>query len=163
VHGGFWERAVSYTPTAVVAQFQHGLIRLDVVLIATVLIATVLLLASIWMRIGTAVRRRVYESLGAADLAVAAISGCTLVRASWDTSENRMNSVPVATASRLIPICFRRTILCCGRRFPARLDSGQRLIAPVISRITWYLRAEISTAAYLESADEQFGEFVYVP
>ena len=34
VHGGFWERAAGYTPTAMVAQFQHGLVRLDVVLIA---------------------------------------------------------------------------------------------------------------------------------
>ena len=35
VHGGVWERAAGYTPTAMVAEFQHGLIRLDVVLIAS--------------------------------------------------------------------------------------------------------------------------------
>ena len=59
VYGGMWERAVSYTPTAVVSQFQHGLVRLDVVLIALVLITLGLLLTAIWIRIGVAQRRRV--------------------------------------------------------------------------------------------------------
>src|SRR4030095_2459520 len=35
IHGGVWERAAAYTPTAMVAEFQHGLIRLDVVLLAS--------------------------------------------------------------------------------------------------------------------------------
>src|SRR5204863_9779101 len=38
VQGGLWERAAGYTPTAMVAAFQHGLVRLDVVLIALALI-----------------------------------------------------------------------------------------------------------------------------
>ena len=38
VQGGVWERAAGYTPTAMVAEFQHGLMRLDVVLIALALI-----------------------------------------------------------------------------------------------------------------------------
>src|ERR1700704_6924367 len=51
VQGGIWERAAGYTPTAMVAEFQHGLIRLDVVLIASALILTGLALAAIWMRL----------------------------------------------------------------------------------------------------------------
>src|SRR5215472_263354 len=38
VHGGLWEQVAGYTSTAMVAQFQHGLVRLDVVLIALTLI-----------------------------------------------------------------------------------------------------------------------------
>ena len=34
VHGGIWDRAASYTPTAMVAELQHGLVRLDAVLVA---------------------------------------------------------------------------------------------------------------------------------
>ena len=34
VQGGWWERAAGYTPAAMVAEFQHGLVRLDAVLIA---------------------------------------------------------------------------------------------------------------------------------
>src|SRR5206468_1710787 len=39
VHGGIWDRVAGYTPTAMVSEFQHGLIRLDVILIALAFIA----------------------------------------------------------------------------------------------------------------------------
>src|SRR6185295_2022144 len=63
VHGGLWERAARYTPTAMVAELQHGLIRLEVVLAAMALTIGGLALAAIWMRLGIAVRRRVFESV----------------------------------------------------------------------------------------------------
>ena len=92
VHGGFWQRAAAYTPTAMVAEFQHGLIRLDVVLIAVCLIATGLGVAAIWIRLGVAVRRRVQESLALGACAAAAIVVFTFATASWDTSESRASS-----------------------------------------------------------------------
>jgi hypothetical protein len=92
VQGGVWDRIAGYTPTAMVAQFQHGLVRLDVVLIAFALIGVGLALAAIWMRLGVAVKRRTSESIVAAALGAAAIVACTFVTASWDWSENRMNS-----------------------------------------------------------------------
>jgi hypothetical protein len=92
VHGGFWERAVDYTPTAMVAQFQHGLVRLDVVLIAVSLIVAGLALGGIWMRLGIAVQRRVYESMALCALTVALVLVGRLAHRSWDLSENRMNS-----------------------------------------------------------------------
>ena len=93
IHGGVWETLAGYTPTAMVAEFQHGLIRLDIVLIALALIAFGLALAAIWMRLGVAVRRRVDESiaLGGADRG-GRIRRAPSSRASWDTSENRANS-----------------------------------------------------------------------
>src|SRR4029453_6626014 len=54
VHGGVWERAAGYTPTAMVAEFQHGLVRLDVVLAASALVASGLGVAGLWMRAGHA-------------------------------------------------------------------------------------------------------------
>ncbi len=92
VHGGVWERAAGYTPTAMVAEFQHGLVRLDIVLVALALIAAGLLLASIWLRIGVPVRRRAYESAAVGALAAAALFACTFVSASWDVSEDRASS-----------------------------------------------------------------------
>jgi ABC-2 type transport system permease protein len=92
VLGGSWERAAGYTPTAMVAEFQHGLVRLDVVLVAIVLATAGLGLAAVWMRRGVPILRRVYESV-ALSVALAALAGCsTLVTASWDLSENRGNS-----------------------------------------------------------------------
>src|SRR5206468_7427544 len=52
VQGGLWERAAGYTPTAMVAEFQHGLIRLDVVLAAAAFVAAGLALAAVWTRLG---------------------------------------------------------------------------------------------------------------
>jgi ABC-2 type transport system permease protein len=96
VNGGVWERAAGYTPTAMVDEFQHGLVRLDVVLIAAALVVAGLALVAIWMRLGVAVRRRTYESLALAALTAAALFACTFAAASWDTSESRRNSFPEA-------------------------------------------------------------------
>jgi len=77
-----------------VAEFQHGLVRLDAVLIAFILVLAGLAFAALWMRLGIAIRRRLYESAGLAALASIAIFTCTFAHASWDLSENRNNSFP---------------------------------------------------------------------
>src|SRR5262249_47508845 len=92
VHGGWWERIAGYTPTAMVAEFQHGLLRLDVVLIAATLILMGLILAAIWIRLGAPVRRRAWESVVLGAVAATAIAVFAIPNTSWDLSENRMNS-----------------------------------------------------------------------
>jgi MYXO-CTERM domain-containing protein len=94
VQGGVWERAAGYTPTAMVAEFQHGLVRFDVVLIALLLIALGLSLAAIWTRLGIAVSRRTYESFAAGAFLAAAMFASTFMSTSVDLSENRANSFP---------------------------------------------------------------------
>src|ERR1700704_3185483 len=73
VQGGIWERAAGYTPTAMVAEFQHGLIRLDVTLVACALVAAGLCIGAIWMRLGEAVYRRVAGSVAVLAIASAAV------------------------------------------------------------------------------------------
>jgi ABC-2 type transport system permease protein len=94
VQGGWWERAAGYTPAAMVAEFQHGLVQLDVVFIALVLTLMGLALAALWMRLGVDLKRRLYESGGIAAAAAGAIFLCSFSNASWDTSESRGNSFP---------------------------------------------------------------------
>jgi len=94
VQGGWWERAASYTPAAMVAEFQHGLVRLDTVLIAAILVLAGLAIAALWIRLGATVRRRTFETIGAIGLASATILGCAFIKPSWDTSEARANSFP---------------------------------------------------------------------
>jgi len=96
IQGGWWERAAGYTPAALVAEFQHGLWRLDTTLVALVLTLAGLSMAAIWMRIGIAVRRRAVWSATIGLLAAAAIFACTFLTASWDASESRGNSFPEA-------------------------------------------------------------------
>jgi ABC-2 type transport system permease protein len=104
VQGGFWERAAGYTPAAMVAEYQHGLLRLDTTLVALVLVLAGLTVAAVWSRLGVEVRRRVYESLGIGVVAAAAIFACTFCKASWDTSQSRGNSFPEADERALARI-----------------------------------------------------------
>ena len=101
VQGGLWEQVAGYTPTAMVAEFQHGLLRLDVVLVALVLTIAGLLFSALWMRLGVAVRRRVYESIALAAATAAVLFACAFATLSWDASENRANSFPRADEEAL--------------------------------------------------------------
>ncbi|HWF85988.1 MAG TPA: ABC transporter permease subunit [Vicinamibacterales bacterium] len=130
VNGGVWERAAGYTPTAMVDQFQHGLVRLDVVLIAAALVIAGLAFAAIWMRLGIAVRRRAYESLALAALTAAALFACTFATASWDTSESRRNSFPEADEIALRHIHAPLTIEAhLAPEDPRRFDLEHQAIA----------------------------------
>jgi len=94
VQGGWWERAAGYTPAAMVAEFQHGLLRLDTTLVAVFLMLTGLGLSAIWMQLGTPWNRRTYESIALCVVAAAGIAACTLLTSSWDLSGSRGNSFP---------------------------------------------------------------------
>jgi ABC-2 type transport system permease protein len=92
VHGGLWETAAGYTPTAMVADFQHGLVRLDVLMMAATFIVALLACASAWMRPGAAIRRRVRDTALVAAVASLAVFLSAVPRVSWDVSEDRANS-----------------------------------------------------------------------
>ena len=92
IQGGWWELAAGYTPAAMVAEFQHGLLRLDTTLIALVLTLMGLVVAAIWTQLGLRISRRACESLCIGLLAAGCIWACTTLNASWDTSEGRSNS-----------------------------------------------------------------------
>ena len=96
VQGGVWERAAGYTPPAMVAEFQHGLIRLDAVLVALTLVTVGLGFAALWLRTGLPVRRRVQESIVLAAVGVLFLTSAGAAGKSWDVSESRMNSFPEA-------------------------------------------------------------------
>jgi hypothetical protein len=94
VQGGIWERVAGYTPPAMIGTFQHGLVRLDVVLIAALLIAAGLALAAVWSRPGVASRRRLRDTCAWSAATAAAVFACTFATPSWDLSESRANSLP---------------------------------------------------------------------
>lgn len=130
VQGGWWERAAGYTPAAMVAEFQHGLLRLDITLVALVLIAAGLSFAAVWMRLGIELKRRVYESLGIVALLAVGISGCSLVNASWDTSESRGNSFSETDERALAAIHKPLTIeVHLAPEDPRRVDLEHRALS----------------------------------
>ena len=164
VQGGVWERIAGYTPTAVVAEFQHGLVRLDVVLIALLLVALGLAVAAIWMQLGTAVRTRVSESIGATALAAALVFACTFVTPSWDYSENRMNSLPAADEAVLRRIDQPLRIEAhLAAEDPRRADLERKVLTKlrrVMPRLQVRYVARTSTGLFEQSSAE-YGEVWY--
>jgi hypothetical protein len=164
VQGGIWERAAGYTPTAMVAEFQHGLVRADVVATAGTLIALGLSLAAVWSRLGVAVRRRVYESLAAAALSVAFVCGAVFVRWSVDLSENRMNSFARADERALRQIrAPLRIVAHLAPEDPRRVDLERHALSK-LRRIMPRLQVEYvasSTTGLLEQAASHYGEIWY--
>ena len=130
VQGGIWERAAGYTPPAMVARFQHGLISLDVIVIAVTLIAFGLGVASVWLRLGVAVRRRVHESIALAACALAVVFAASAIAPSWDWSENRMNSFAEADERALAAIRAPLEIdVHLAPEDPRRADLDRKAIA----------------------------------
>ena len=130
VNGGWWERVAGYTPTAMVSEFQHGLVRLSVVLVAATLIAAGLGLAAVWLRTGVPTRRRSWESVALAAAASAAIAVATLATPSWDLSEDRANSFSRADEATLARITSPFSIeVHLAPEDPRRVDLERRVLS----------------------------------
>ena len=164
VEGGIWERAAGYTPPAMVAGFQHGLVRLDVVLIALVFAGAGLGLAAVWLRLGVAVRRRVQESIAVAALATAAVFACTFVTPSWDLSEARMNSFPEADEAVLGRIrAPLRIEVHLAPEDPRRADLDRKAIAK-LRRVMPAVQVQYVSATSIglfEQTSPHYGEIWY--
>ena len=164
VQGGFWERLAAYTPTAMVAGFQQGLIRLDVVLIAVALIVSGLALSAIWLRLGVSEGRRVAESFGVAAALWVAIFACAFATASWDTSENRMNSFSPGDEHALRQIHDPLRIEAhLAPEDPRRVDLEHRALSK-LRRIMPRLQVEYVSATSIglfEQTSAHYGEIWY--
>ncbi len=164
VQGGLWETAAGYTPSAMVARFQHGLVKLDVVLIGLVLIAAGLCFAAIWLRLGVAVRRRAFESAAALALAAAAICACSFVTPSWDLSENRENSFPEGDEQALRRIHRPlRIVVHLAQEDPRRVDLERRALSK-LRRVMPEVRVQYSAATSIglfEQTLPHYGEIWY--
>jgi hypothetical protein len=164
VQGGTWERVASYTPTAMVADFQHGLVRVDVVLIAGTLILAGLALSAIWMRLGIPVQRRLAESMALGGVAAAAVLASSFVTASWDASESRRNSFSRADEVALEQIRAPLHIVAhLAPQDPRRFDlehhalSKLRRVLPVVN--VRYVSA--TSIGLFEQTADHYGEVWY--
>ncbi len=164
VHGGIWERAAGFTPTAMVAELQHGLVRLDVVLVAALLIVALVWLAGIWIRLGVPVRQRIRESLIVAGAAAALVWACSLATASRDFSENRGNSFSRADEDALRQITTPlRMVVHLAPEDPRRSDLDRRVIAK-LRRVLPGLEVRYvsaTTIGLFEQTNPHYGEIWY--
>jgi len=164
VHGGVWERAAGYTPTAMVAEFQHGLVRLDVLLAAALLVGGGLVLAALWMRLGVPVARRTSESLALAAATAAAVFACTFVNVNWDLSENRMNSFPEPDEEALTHVTGPLRIEAhLAAEDPRRVDLERQALGKLrraLPRVQVDYVAATTTGIF-EQTSQHYGEIWY--
>jgi ABC-type transport system involved in multi-copper enzyme maturation permease subunit len=164
VQGGWWERAAGYTPTAMVAEFQHGLVRLDVLVIAALLIGLGLGFAAIWLRLGTALRRRAHETIVLAVLTALALAVGARLRPSWDLSENRGNSFAPADEAALRTISQPLRIEAHlapedPRRFDLERQAMRKLRRIVPDLDVQYVSA--TSIGLFEQSNPHYGEIWY--
>jgi hypothetical protein len=147
-----------------VADFQHGLLRLDTMLIALVLTVTGLGLAAVWMRLGVNVSRRVYESAGTGVLAIGSIFACTFLDASWDTSQGRSNSFSAADESALHQIhTVLRIEVHLAPEDPRRVDLEHHALSKlrrVMPRLQVHYVSSTSIGLF-EQTSQGYGEIWY--
>jgi ABC-2 type transport system permease protein len=164
VQGGWWERAAGYTPAAMVSEFQHGLLRLDTVLISLVVILTGLGIAAVWLRLGVAVNRRIYGSIGLGVLAAGGIFGCTFLTTIWDTSESRSNSFSAADERALREIHTPlRVEAHLATEDPRRFDLEHRALSK-LRRVMPKLQVQYASAMSIglfEQTSAGYGEIWY--
>ena len=164
VNGGWWEQAAAYTPTAMVAEFQRGLLRLNLVLVAATLIGAGLAFSAVWLRLGDSMGRRIRASLLLALLAVIGVAAVSLVNRSWDTSESRHNSFSRADEAALRTIDGRLRIEAhLAPQDPRRSDletQALRKLRRVVPRLdVEYVSA--TTSGLFEQTADQYGEVWY--
>ena len=164
LQGGVWEQAAAFTPPALVEQFQHGLIRLDVTLAALTLVAMGLALAAVWTRLGVPVRRRVVESLSVLAVAALVLTACTRARANWDWSENRQNSFSEPDEAALLRITAPLHIEAHLAQEDARRAELERRTLSKLRRLMPNLTVDYvsrTTVGLYEQNTEHYGEIIY--
>jgi hypothetical protein len=164
VQGGVWEQIAGYTPTAMVAEFQHGLLRLDVALVAVILVLGGLTFSAVWLRIGVAVRRRTLESLVVVGGVTAMVFAVHFVTASWDGSENRGNSFSHADEEALEQIRSPLRIEAhLAPEDPRRFDLEHRALAK-LRRVLPHTQVDYVSATSIgmfEQTSAHYGEIWY--
>jgi ABC-2 type transport system permease protein len=164
VNGGVWQQLAAYTPTALVSMFQHGLVRLDVVLVAAVIVATGFSLAAVWTPLGLSPGRRAAKAAIVMMTAVLCLGASGWVRASWDVSENRRNSFAPAD-QRMIEQLSQplRIEVHLAAQDPRRADLEHQALAKLRRvkpdvEVTYVARTSIGL---WEQADPGYGEIRY--
>lgn len=162
--GGAWDSIAAFTPPAMVAQFQHGLVRADVTVATLALVAAGLAVAAVWIRLGVAVQRRAAETAGilvATGLLLAAAAG---LRSSADLSENRQNSFGEAEARALASISAPLEIDVHLAPEDARRGDLERMALAKLRRVMPHVTVRYisrTSAGVFEQNTEQYGEIVY--
>jgi ABC-2 type transport system permease protein len=99
--GGLLQKLASYTPTSSLRVFEQGQFRLSTVAVTLTLGIAGFALAGIWLTEGRTLKSRLVRSAVMALAFGLVLWGSSLLRATWDVSENRRNSFPASDEAAL--------------------------------------------------------------
>jgi ABC-type transport system involved in multi-copper enzyme maturation permease subunit len=162
--GGFLQQLAAYTPTATLRFFEHGLLRLNIVVAMLSASIAGFALAGIWLHTGRTWRFRFLGTAGLALLLLFVIAGVNGVRASWDASENRRNSFSRAdeAALRQIRQPLRITVFLSPE--DPRLTDFEQNVLRKLRRVLPHLDVDYSSnsrTGLFEKPEEHYGEIWY--
>jgi hypothetical protein len=164
MNGGWWERAAAFTPTAMVAEFQRGLLRADVTIVAVQLTFALLIVASTWLELGHPVRRRATRSLRTLVITATVLGLAPSLTASWDASESRRNSFGESEVAALRAINGDlRIVAHFAPEDPRRSDlehDAFRKLRRALPRTRIHYVSATSTGLFEQTSDK-YGEIDY--
>jgi len=99
--GGILQKVASYTPTAALRAFEQGQFRLSTVIVLLAAGLGGFALAGVWLPTGRGWRFRTVGSMLVVAVVTLVATGGSVIRATWDLSENRRNSFPAADEAAL--------------------------------------------------------------
>jgi hypothetical protein len=162
--GGFLQQIASYTPTAVLRSFEHGLLQLNIVVVMLLLSVFCFAVAGVWLNTGQRIRTRVLMSVALfLVVAATAVAGSRL-NYSWDMTENRRNSFPPADESALSRIRQPLKITAFLAPEDPRLSDLEQSVVKKLKRVLPDLSVEYAsntTTGLFTDGEDHYGEIWY--
>jgi ABC-type transport system involved in multi-copper enzyme maturation permease subunit len=162
--GGFLQQLAAYTPTATLRFFEHGLLRLNILIAMLAISVAGFALAGVWLHTGRTWRFRFLGTLALALILVFVIAGANGVRASWDASENRRNSLSRADEVALSQIRQPLKITVVLSPEDPRLADFEQNVLRKLRRVLPRLDVDYSSnsrTGLFEKPEDHYGEIWY--
>ncbi len=162
--GGFLQQLAAYTPTATLRFFEHGLLRLNILVAMLAFSVTGFAVAGIWLHTGRTWRFRLLGTLALAMILACVIVSANAVRASWDASENRRNSFSRADEAALSQIQQPLRIIVVLSPEDPRLSDYEQNVLRKLSRVLPRLDVDYagnSRMGLFEKPEDHYGEIWY--
>lgn len=162
--GGFLQQLAVYTPTATLRFFEHGLLRLNVLIAMLAISIGGFALATIWLHTGRTWRFRLLGTVSLTLIVGVVMVGANSVRASWDTSENRRNSFSRADEAALRRIQQPLKITVVLSPDDPRLTDYEQNVLRKLRRVLPRLEVDYasnSRTGLFEKPEDHYGEIWY--
>ena len=162
--GGLIQQLATYTPTAALRAFEHGLLQLNIVAVILLVSVSGFVLAAIWLHPGRTRRQQaVWTTLLLAVTVVLSV-GATKLRASWDESENHRNSFSTVDEQLLKTVNSPLKITVYLSPEDPRLTDYEQNVLRKLRRVLSDLHVEYaagSQTGLFENASDHYGEIWY--